>query len=54
MVCLKAVGAAEFSGCTQQFCEQTGLRLKAISEVRKLRVQLTNIGKETVEKERGS
>lgn len=44
MVYLKASGAAEFAGGTPAFCELNGLRFKAISEVRKLRVQLTNIG----------
>lgn len=43
MVYLKATGAAEFAGGTPAFCELNGLRFKAISEVRKLRVQLTNI-----------
>lgn len=45
MVLLKAVGAAEFShsqGKLQEFCDENGLRLKAIQEIRKLRVQLTN------------
>ena len=44
MVNLKAVGAAEYMGCTPDFCEQNNIRFKAICEVRKLRVQLTNIG----------
>lgn len=45
MVLLKAVGAAEYShsqGKLQEFCEENGLRLKAVQEIRKLRVQLTN------------
>lgn len=45
MVLLKAVGAAEFShsqGKLQEFCEENGLRLKAVQEIRKLRIQLTN------------
>lgn len=45
MVLLKAVGAAEFShsqGKLQEFCDENGLRLKAVQEIRKLRVQLTN------------
>lgn len=45
MVLLKAVGAAEFShsqGKLQEFCDENGLRMKAIKEIRKLRVQLTN------------
>ena len=44
MVLLKAVGAAEYAGCTQAFCEQHGIRYKAMLEVRKLRAQLTNSG----------
>lgn len=44
MVNLKAVGAAEYAGCTPAFCERNATRYKAIIEVRKLRVQLTNIG----------
>ncbi|XP_001355233.3 probable ATP-dependent RNA helicase kurz [Drosophila pseudoobscura] len=45
MVLLRAVGAAEYAGSRAQlpeFCVNNGLRQKAISEVRKLRVQLTN------------
>lgn len=45
MVLLRAVGAAEYAGSKgelQQFCSENGLRLKAITEVRKLRIQLTN------------
>ncbi|XP_013791104.1 probable ATP-dependent RNA helicase DHX37 [Limulus polyphemus] len=42
MVLLKAVGAAEFVGCTSWFCEQHGLRYKAMIEIRKMRTQLTN------------
>lgn len=42
MVLLRAVGASEFSGCTQSVCESHGLRHKAMLEVRKLRQQLTN------------
>lgn len=45
MVLLKAVGAAEYShsqGKLQQFCDDNGLRMKAVQEIRKLRVQLTN------------
>ncbi len=44
MVLLKAVGACEFSGCSATFCDQSGIRFKAIKEVRKLRAQLTNTG----------
>lgn len=45
MVLLKAVGAAEYShsqGKLSTFCDENGLRLKAVQEIRKLRVQLTN------------
>ena len=44
MVLLRAVGACEYAGHTQDFCRKNGLRLKAILEVRKLRQQLTNAG----------
>ncbi|KAH8343422.1 hypothetical protein KR059_010563 [Drosophila kikkawai] len=45
MVLLRAVGAAEYAGSQgrlSEFCTTNGLRPKAVSEVRKLRVQLTN------------
>lgn len=43
MVLLRAVGAAECSKSSlEEFCEKNGLRHKAIVEIRKLRVQLTN------------
>ncbi|XP_050328897.1 probable ATP-dependent RNA helicase kurz [Bactrocera neohumeralis] len=45
MVLLRAVGAAEYAGSQgklSQFCAENGLRPKALTEVRKLRVQLTN------------
>ncbi|XP_051923141.1 probable ATP-dependent RNA helicase DHX37 [Hippocampus zosterae] len=42
MVMLGAVGACEFAGCTPKFCEENGLRYKAMVEVRRLRSQLTN------------
>ncbi|TRY60549.1 hypothetical protein DNTS_026966 [Danionella cerebrum] len=42
MVLLGAVGACEFGGCTPQFCEDNGLRFKAMLEIRRLRGQLTN------------
>lgn len=45
MILLKAVGAAEYShsqGKLLAFCDENGLRTKAIQEIRKLRVQLTN------------
>ncbi|OWK54885.1 putative ATP-dependent RNA helicase DHX37 [Lonchura striata] len=41
MVMLGAVGACEFAGCTRKFCEENGLRHKAMLEVRRLRGQLT-------------
>ena len=44
MVMLKAVGSCEYEGCSPEFCEAHGIRLKAMKEVRKLRVQLTNAG----------
>lgn len=45
MVLLKAIGAAEFAnsqGRLQEFCDEHGLRLKGVQEIRKLRIQLTN------------
>ncbi|KAM8887442.1 putative ATP-dependent RNA helicase DHX37 isoform 2-T3 [Spinachia spinachia] len=42
MVMLGAVGACEFAGCTPKFCEENGLRYKAMVEIRRLRGQLTN------------
>ena len=45
MVLLRAVGAAEYAavkGDLLGFCNKNGLRHKAIVEIRKLRVQLTN------------
>uniref|UniRef100_W5KFF5 Activating signal cointegrator 1 complex subunit 3 n=1 Tax=Astyanax mexicanus TaxID=7994 RepID=W5KFF5_ASTMX len=42
MVMLGAVGACEFAGCTSAFCEENGLRYKAMLEIRRLRGQLTN------------
>ncbi|XP_055380352.1 probable ATP-dependent RNA helicase kurz [Condylostylus longicornis] len=45
MVLLRAVGASEYAGSLGKmdtFCEQNGLRKKAVIEVRKLRIQLTN------------
>ena len=44
MALLRAVGAWEFSGSPEDFCRRSGLRHKAMVEVRKLRQQLTNIG----------
>lgn len=45
VVLLRAVGAAEFAGAAgrlEDFCRDNGLRHKAVTEIRKLRVQLTN------------
>ncbi|XP_008191976.1 probable ATP-dependent RNA helicase kurz [Tribolium castaneum] len=45
MVLLRAVGAAEFANTQnrlEQFCHANGLRHKAVLEIRKLRLQLTN------------
>ncbi|XP_050068225.1 probable ATP-dependent RNA helicase kurz [Anopheles maculipalpis] len=45
MILLKAVGAAEHAnskGLLEEFCTENGIRLKAIREIRKLRIQLTN------------
>ncbi|KAL7885142.1 hypothetical protein AOLI_G00079120 [Acnodon oligacanthus] len=42
MVMLGAVGACEFAGCMPSFCEENGLRYKAMLEIRRLRGQLTN------------
>ena len=44
MVLLTAVGACEAEGCSPDFCFQLGVRVKAMREIRKLRVQLTNAG----------
>lgn len=45
MILLRAVGAAEYAntcGNLEKFCEDNGLRYKALIEIRKLRIQLTN------------
>ncbi|XP_057318023.1 probable ATP-dependent RNA helicase kurz [Microplitis mediator] len=45
MVLIRAVGAAEYAqsqGKMFNFCEENGLRTKAITEIRKLRQQLSN------------
>ncbi|KAB0791931.1 hypothetical protein PPYR_03731 [Photinus pyralis] len=45
MVLLRAVGAAEYAnadGKLESFCTENGLRHKAVIEIRKLRIQLTN------------
>ncbi|GFO49315.1 pre-mRNA-splicing factor ATP-dependent RNA helicase prp16 [Plakobranchus ocellatus] len=44
MVLLTAVGACEAEGCSAHFCSQLGIRVKAMREIRKLRMQLTNAG----------
>uniref|UniRef100_A0A8C9RSK2 DEAH (Asp-Glu-Ala-His) box polypeptide 37 n=1 Tax=Scleropages formosus TaxID=113540 RepID=A0A8C9RSK2_SCLFO len=41
MVMLGAVGACEYAGCTPKFCQENGLRYKAMLEIRQLRGQLT-------------
>ncbi|KAF7282101.1 hypothetical protein GWI33_003218 [Rhynchophorus ferrugineus] len=44
-VLLRAVGAAEYAnseGKLQEFCDKNGLRHKAVTEIRKLRLQLTS------------
>jgi len=46
MVLLRGVGAWEFAGSRVDFCERSGLRHKAMMEIRKLRQQLTNLGKD--------
>jgi len=42
MVLLTAVGACEAEGCSPEFLEQLGVRAKAMKEIRKLRLHLTN------------
>lgn len=45
MILLQAIGAAEYAGSINkldEFCTQNGLRPKALTEIRKLRIQLTN------------
>ena len=44
MVLLTAVGACEAEGCSPEFLEQLGVRAKAMKEIRKLRLHLTNAG----------
>ena len=46
MVILRAVGVCEFAGCSEKFCKDSGLRHKAMVEIKKLRMQLTNTGKD--------
>ena len=43
-VLLRAVGAAEYAGCTPEYCQRHSIRYKAMVEIRKLRAQLTNAG----------
>lgn len=38
------MGACEYAGCTRKFCEENGLRYKAMLEIRRLRGQLTTAG----------
>lgn len=42
MLLLKGVGACEFDGNVDQFCEKYCIRTKGMKEIRKLRLQLTN------------
>lgn len=45
MVLIRAIGGAEYAGAKGKlfrFCEEHGLRHKAVVEIRKLRQQLTN------------
>lgn len=45
MVLLRAVGGAEYANSQhnlEKFCSENGLRQKAVIEIRKLRIQLTN------------
>ncbi|XP_046386112.1 probable ATP-dependent RNA helicase kurz [Ischnura elegans] len=39
---IRAVGAAEYAGSSEEFCLKAGLRHRAIMEIRKIRVQLSN------------
>lgn len=44
-ILLRAVGAAEYAHSTgklEEFCQTNGMRVKAVTEIRKLRIQLTN------------
>ncbi len=54
MVLLRAVGAWDYSSSPEDFCRRNGLRYKALVEVRKLRQQLTNIGKGYQRRDDGS
>jgi ATP-dependent RNA helicase DHX37/DHR1 len=40
---LSAVGAYEYAGATDEFCQAKFLRIKAMREIRKLRLQITNL-----------
>ena len=44
MVLVQAVAAYQSEGCTAEFCMSRGIRHKAMSEILKLRQQLTNRG----------
>ncbi|CAG8523388.1 1263_t:CDS:10 [Diversispora eburnea] len=43
MKLLNVVGAYEYAGCTEKFCKENFVRIKAMQEIHKLRGQLTNI-----------
>lgn len=43
LVVLRAIGAFEYEGGTQDFCEKKLLHYKSMQEIRSLRHQLTNI-----------
>ena len=40
---LSAIGAYEYAGATDEFCEGKFLRIKTMKEIRKLRIQITNL-----------
>nr|CAG8440501.1 12065_t:CDS:10 [Entrophospora candida] len=40
---LNVVGAYEYEGCTEKFCNQNFVRIKAMQEIHKLRGQITNL-----------
>ena len=44
MVILRAFGACEYAGYSEKFCRENGLRFKAMTEIRKLRAQLSKAG----------
>ncbi|KAK9762360.1 putative ATP-dependent RNA helicase DHR1 [Basidiobolus ranarum] len=41
--CLNVVGAYDFAGATEKFCDSNYVRVKAMQEIRKLRAQLTHL-----------